>query len=131
MKEGYISEEEQKLSNEIGQRVRQVRLMRGMSQEKLGEAVGITFQQIQKYENGKNRISAAKLLLFARVLQVTVDDFYGQDGNGVSIEKDIASFSPKALTLGKLVTGLSEPHQSVILTIARTIARTPGLEIAA
>jgi len=60
----------------VGTRVRMRRMMIGMSQEKLGEALGITFQQVQKYEKGMNRISASRLQQTARVLGVPIDYFY-------------------------------------------------------
>ena len=52
------------------------RMLVGMSQEKLGEACGITFQQIQKYEKGMNRMGASRLNQIARFLQVPVEFFY-------------------------------------------------------
>jgi transcriptional regulator with XRE-family HTH domain len=55
----------------VGARMRQRRTLLGMSQEKLGTAVGLTFQQIQKYERGVNRVSAARLLQIAAVLKST------------------------------------------------------------
>jgi len=62
-------------------------MLTGMSQEKLGDACGITFQQIQKYEKGKNRIGASRLHQIARILQVPVEFFYegapvGPDSGG-------------------------------------------------
>ena len=60
----------------VGARVRMHRLLVGMSQEKLGEAIGITFQQIQKYEKGTNRISVSRLHQIAGVLGVPVSAFY-------------------------------------------------------
>jgi transcriptional regulator with XRE-family HTH domain len=60
----------------VGTRVRMRRMMIGMSQEKLGEALGITFQQVQKYEKGMNRISASRLQQTSRVLGVPIDYFY-------------------------------------------------------
>jgi transcriptional regulator with XRE-family HTH domain len=60
----------------VGSRVRMRRMLIGMSQEKLGEALGITFQQIQKYEKGTNRIGASRLHQIARVLGVSVEFFY-------------------------------------------------------
>ena len=60
----------------VGSRMRTRRLLAGMSQEKLGEALGITFQQIQKYEKGTNRISASRLQQAAKVLNVPVEYFY-------------------------------------------------------
>lgn len=60
----------------VGSRVRLRRMMLGMSQEKLGEHLGITFQQIQKYEKGTNRIGASRLQAIARVLSVPVAFFF-------------------------------------------------------
>jgi transcriptional regulator with XRE-family HTH domain len=60
----------------VGSRVRMRRMLVGMSQEKLGDALGITFQQIQKYEKGTNRIGASRLHQIARVLGVPIEFFY-------------------------------------------------------
>ena len=60
----------------VGVRVRQRRTLLGMSQEKLGSAVGLTFQQIQKYERGANRIGASRLYEFSKVLDVPVSYFF-------------------------------------------------------
>ncbi|AEI01181.1 uncharacterized HTH-type transcriptional regulator [Afipia carboxidovorans OM5] len=56
----------------VGSRVRMRRIMLGLSQEKLGDALGLTFQQIQKYEKGTNRIGASRLHQIADILQVPV-----------------------------------------------------------
>ena len=66
----------------VGSRVRLRRMMLGMSQEKLGEHLGITFQQIQKYEKGTNRIGASRLQAIARVLSVPVAFFF-EDAPGL------------------------------------------------
>lgn len=60
----------------VGTRLRLRRTLLGLSQEKLGEAVGLTFQQIQKYERGANRIGASRLFQFAQVLQVPIGFFF-------------------------------------------------------
>src|SRR5262245_37345730 len=60
----------------VGSRVRMRRMMLGMSQEKLGDALGITFQQVQKYEKGKNRISASRLQQISHILRVPVTFFF-------------------------------------------------------
>ena len=66
----------QPVDRHVGSRVRMRRMMVGMSQEKLGEACGITFQQIQKYEKGTNRMGASRLHHIARVLDVPIEFFY-------------------------------------------------------
>ena len=77
----------------VGSRVRMRRMMLGMSQEKLGDALGLTFQQVQKYEKGTNRIGASRLQQIAQILQVQVSFFF--EG------------APSAITIGRH-EGLSE-----------------------
>lgn len=60
----------------VGSRVRLRRTLLGMSQEKLGDAIGLTFQQVQKYERGANRIGASRLYDLSRVLDVPVSFFF-------------------------------------------------------
>lgn len=60
----------------VGTRLKHFRLKNRMTQEELAEAEGITFQQIQKYENGTNRIAASRLYSFAKILGVKTDDFF-------------------------------------------------------
>lgn len=60
----------------VGSRVRMRRMMLGMSQEKLGRALGLTFQQVQKYEKGTNRIGASRLQQISGILQVSVAFFF-------------------------------------------------------
>jgi transcriptional regulator with XRE-family HTH domain len=60
----------------VGSRVRMRRLMLGMSQEKLGDALGLTFQQVQKYEKGTNRIAASRLRQIGHILQVPESFFF-------------------------------------------------------
>src|SRR5262245_39091705 len=62
----------------VGSRVRLRRTLLGMSQEKLGEAIGLTFQQVQKYERGANRIGASRLWDLSRVLDVPVAYFFDE-----------------------------------------------------
>ncbi len=64
------------IDKEIGTRMRTRRMMIGMSQEKLGDMLGLTFQQVQKYEKGTNRISVARMIDIARVLGVEIGFFF-------------------------------------------------------
>lgn len=75
----------------VGARVRMRRMMLGMSQEKLGDSLGLTFQQVQKYEKGANRIGASRLQQISHILQVPVSFFFegapqtpGQPTTGLS-----------------------------------------------
>ena len=62
----------------VGSRVRLRRTLLGMSQEKLGDAIGLTFQQVQKYERGANRVGSSRLFDLARVLDVPVSYFFDE-----------------------------------------------------
>jgi transcriptional regulator with XRE-family HTH domain len=67
----------------VGSRVRMRRIMLGMSQEKLGEALGLTFQQIQKYEKGTNRVGASRIQQISEILQVPVSFLFEGGPTGV------------------------------------------------
>ena len=60
----------------VGRRIRQRRLELGLSQSELADAIGVSFQQVQKYENGSNRVSAGRLYAIARHLGATLDYFF-------------------------------------------------------
>jgi len=64
------------IDKHVGSRVRMRRMMLSMSQEKLGDGLGLTFQQVQKYEKGSNRIGASRLQQIAHILQVPVSFFF-------------------------------------------------------
>lgn len=70
----------------VGARVRMRRMMLSMSQERLGEQLGVTFQQVQKYEKGSNRIGASRLQQIARVLQVPVSFFFEDAPSDAPVE---------------------------------------------
>jgi transcriptional regulator with XRE-family HTH domain len=72
----------------VGRRLRLRRTLLGMSQEKLGEAIGLTFQQVQKYERGSNRIGASRLFDLSRVLDVPVGFFFDE------MSEEVAARSP-------------------------------------
>ena len=86
----------------VGNRVRMRRMLIGMSQEKLGERLGLTFQQVQKYEKGSNRVSASRLYQMAQILGVPVQFFFediseissqqGADVSGSSESGEIMDF---------------------------------------
>ena len=77
------------VDTQVGNRVRIRRMLIGMSQEKLGDMLGLTFQQVQKYEKGVNRIGAGRLYEISRILGVPIDFFY----EGVSPEGGVADSS--------------------------------------
>jgi transcriptional regulator with XRE-family HTH domain len=109
----------------VGSRVRLRRMMLGLSQEKLGEHLGITFQQIQKYEKGTNRIGASRLQAIARVLSVPVAFFFEDaPGSGGEIEStpmvDV-TFDAATLEITRLVQAMTPEQRHSIRQIARTI----------
>jgi transcriptional regulator with XRE-family HTH domain len=85
------------IDKEIGSRMRMRRMLIGMSQEKLGEMLGLTFQQVQKYEKGTNRISVSRMIDIANVLGVDIHFFF------------------EGLTGGKKAAG-SEPAQPAFVS---------------
>ncbi len=78
----------------VGSRIRMRRKMLGLSQEKLGERLGITFQQIQKYEKGTNRVGASRLQAMSDALEVPVSFFFPESkaSGGSSMEEESATF---------------------------------------
>lgn len=80
----------------VGERVKLRRVMLGMSQEKLGMLMGLTFQQVQKYEHGMNRIGASRLWDLAKVLEVDINYFFED------MPSEIAKQSPRKLIIKQL-----------------------------
>ena len=72
---------------EIGRKIRALRLQRGLSQTSLAEGIGLTFQQVQKYEKGTNRVSAGRLQKIADMLDMPVTFFYGGMGAAAAGKK--------------------------------------------
>ncbi|MGD2133117.1 MAG: helix-turn-helix transcriptional regulator [Maricaulaceae bacterium] len=116
----------------VGSRVRLRRLLLGLSQEKLGDELGVTFQQVQKYERGANRIGASRLYRVAKVLQVPVGFFFeGLDSVAADgfAEDDqtplIDDFinSPEGVALASAFARIREPSvRRKLLELARTLS---------
>jgi transcriptional regulator with XRE-family HTH domain len=120
----------------VGSRVRMRRIMLGLSQEKLGDALGLTFQQIQKYEKGTNRIGASRLHQIADILQVPVS-FMFEGGPTGSNSMDGLSEAPspayvsdflatsEGLALTRAFTRISDAKlRRSIVELVEQIART-------
>ncbi len=73
---GHRSSSEVEIDKHVGQRLRQRRVILGLSQTALGDALGLTFQQVQKYEKGSNRVGASRLYQLSKILDVPVSYFY-------------------------------------------------------
>lgn len=104
----------------IGQNIRNIRTRNGLTQETLGVALGITFQQIQKYERGLNRVSAAALVHFQSVLGCELKDFFaGIDIDGVKNEAPVMSVD--AIKVSMVVNAMPPWKQSLVLALTRQV----------
>lgn len=106
-----------------GANVRRIRQLRHMSQERLGEALGITFQQIQKYEKGTNRISISRAMMICRALSCTIEDiFAGIDETGASALQ-LPAYSRQAVRLAECFDKIGDERQRHhLLRLAETLA---------
>jgi len=122
------------IERHVGKRLKMRRLMLGLSQEELGNRVGVTFQQIQKYENGSNRMSSARLFQFANILNVGIEYFFqklsGEDKLGASVfcdDKDEynpeVSTQKEVLALIRAYTNIKDPEvRKKVLSLIKTLA---------
>ena len=120
----------------VGTRIRLRRNMLGMSQEKLGEHLGITFQQIQKYEKGTNRVGASRLQAISNILEVPVAFFFedapgGSSSDGLS-EDGSATYvvdflsSTEGLQLNRAFVRISDPSvRRKIIDLVRALSDEP------
>jgi transcriptional regulator with XRE-family HTH domain len=88
----------------VGSRVRMRRVMLGMSQEKLGEALGLTFQQVQKYEKGTNRVGASRLQQISEILQVPVSFLFDGAPSGAASNENFREATSPAFVSDFLAT---------------------------
>lgn len=125
----------------VGARIRLRRRMQGVSQEKLADALGLTFQQVQKYERGANRVSASKLYEIAAALRAPVAYFFdgladptGDELDGVRVaaaseESTVHSFlmTPEGLELAKLFPNIAPGLvRRRLLELVRSLADEEG-----
>ena len=108
----------------IGRRLRQARLSRGLSQDMLGKKLGITYQQIQKYESGANRIGGSRLWDMCRLLDVPVGFFFEglarvDDADLDQDEENVEVLSRRCLTLAREIESI--PDDAIKLRIAGLI----------
>jgi transcriptional regulator with XRE-family HTH domain len=88
----------------VGSRVRMRRIMLGMSQEKLGEALGLTFQQVQKYEKGTNRVGASRIQQISEILQVPVSFLFEGGPSGIASGENFSEGTSPAYVSDFLAT---------------------------
>jgi len=114
----------------VGQRIRHRRWMLGMTQQQLGDAVGIKFQQIQKYETGMNRVSASRLWDIARALDVPISFFFeGLEGEYAAATKLESSSMPtdllgdkEAMELIRSYYAIPEAQRRRLFDLARVLS---------
>ena len=108
----------------VGVRIRTLRKAKGMSQTELGAAAGVTFQQIQKYENAINRISGGRLQDVARVLEVPVSALFGEDEETGHADVFAGLVEPGAMDLLKAYVAISDEQlRCDVLAIVCTAVR--------
>ncbi|MCC5990887.1 MAG: helix-turn-helix transcriptional regulator [Rhodobacteraceae bacterium] len=108
----------------VGQRIRQRRWAIAMTQQQLAEAVGIKFQQIQKYETGMNRVSASRLWDIAKALNVPITFFFEDaEQPGLSEEQALLS-SKETLDLLRTYYSIPETQRKRLFDLARALGDT-------
>jgi transcriptional regulator with XRE-family HTH domain len=107
---------------EIGLRLKAMRLDMDMSQDVLAKILGVTFQQIQKYEKGSNRISAARLMKIARALKTTPHELMGWDGHAkLDRTAGSVSFDVESYKLAKVFLQLPERTKPAIRNLINSL----------
>jgi transcriptional regulator with XRE-family HTH domain len=110
---------------EVGQRIRARRMAKGMSQTELGSLLGVTFQQVQKYEKGVNRVGAGRLVRVAEALDVPVSFFFGATDAGSEDTRAILGFLDTSYSLRLLRAFSRIPHgevQRAVVDLVESIA---------
>lgn len=110
----------------VGARIRLLRKVRGLSQQALAESAGVTFQQIQKYERGANRVSASMLSRIAGTLQAPVSEMFGEANPASGAIDEVAGLlsEPGALELLRAYTQL--PRGAPRATLVDFVKNLPG-----
>lgn len=110
----------------VGQRIRLTRKARGISAQKLGESINVSFQQITKYETGSNRVSASMLIRIAERLDTTVAALVGEDGAPAPVQDDLSAFvhSGPGLRLAAAAKDLPPHVLSAVIGLAKDLGAT-------
>ncbi len=109
----------------VGARVRLRRTLLGMSQEKLGDAIGLTFQQVQKYERGANRVGASRLFDLSRVLDVPVSFFFEDMVTAVERYDADPMLKRETLELVRAYYKIPDPHiRRRLFDLAKALAKS-------
>jgi transcriptional regulator with XRE-family HTH domain len=111
----------------VGRRLREKRILSGFSQDALGREAGVTFQQVQKYERGMNRISAGKLYCFSRILEEPVGFFFaGLPGEAPRAREDGVPLDRETLEFMRSYFSIEDPSlRKHIKTLLKTLSAPP------
>jgi len=109
----------QEIDKKIGERIRDIRILRGISQEKLGEIMGVTFQQVQKYERGINRVSCGKLAAIASFCNTPISTFF---------QLEIKELVPtkkqrQCMALARKANGLNKNHLHLVQNLVDGLSK--------
>ena len=119
----------------VGGRIRLRRTLLGMSQERLGESLGLTFQQVQKYERGANRVSASRLYDLGRVLSVPIQFFYDDmtpevaNAPGPQWRDRVFGFADAQDALAPLPASHGSPAQGLTMDADEKLYRRETMEL--
>jgi transcriptional regulator with XRE-family HTH domain len=112
------------VDKKVGENLLKLRLFRGMTQGTLADAVGVTFQQIQKYEKGKTRLSVSRLWMLSHELEIPVAKFY--DGIEGAPRSESLKLTPDQLALIKKYNMLPEPQKKALQDYMRFLRPQKG-----
>lgn len=125
--ERTLDEREKEMSVIIGQNIKTLRAMTGTSQMVLAEELGVTFQQIQKYENGTNRVSAPKLAVMAALFNVPIPTFFSNTGLAFPQDGELPQFGKKGLRAARLVDTMPPKMQLAALRVLQSLGE--GIDV--
>jgi transcriptional regulator with XRE-family HTH domain len=108
------------IDKKIGSVIRRQRVNLGITQSRLGEALGLSFQQIQKYENGSNAVASTRIPELCRILEISPNDLFGVSD---SIDGEVLRLGPWALKTARKLQGLPPPMRQSVETLLDALAQ--------
>lgn len=109
------------IDTHVGERIRNRRVLMGLTQEQLGDALNISYQQIQKYETGANRVSAGRLYMISRILEIPVSQLF--DGLGQASVEPMSQGSRNVIELVRSFSKIRDDKtRSAVMSLVRALA---------
>jgi len=107
----------------VGEKVYSLRLAKGLARQQLSEAIGVTHQQLQKYEKGTNRISIGRLVLIAKALSEDISYFY-KDINSTKAEQAVTQHQRMCIEVSRNFMKIKSPeHQNAVNTLVKSLSK--------